>query len=636
MKKLLLAAAAMIVAFAAQAKKDKQWNCTAIADSLKKDAHAVIRSKDVTVKVVGPDQLLLTNYMVVTILDKEGVAAGGMSVESDKIIQLLDYQGVLYDSTGAVIRKTTKDEWVSVPSSPESYAYSEMVEKRHYFNPVTFPYTVAYTVTQKIHSAFYLPDFATLSKSGVSLEQASYTLDCPVDWPFTSYLWQVAAPTVKEDAGRKTYAWLITGLKPMYKQSGALAVSDRAPHLILSPGQFEMGGVTGDMTSWKAYGTFYALLNKGRDVLPAPKAAEVKQIAAGCKDTLEMITRLYQNLQRNNRYVNVMLGIGGFQTHDAAYVAEKNFGDCKALTNYMKAMLGSIGIPSYYVLAYAGEDGNLETMADFSNSSFNHVLLGIPRFKDTLYLECTSPLDPVGYVSLFTQNRNVLWVSEAGGALRRTPAHQAANNTAASYCLLDLTSGVPNEAVCRSQLKGFFAEPWLGMNMKTNQNDLVALWNPLHESLRGNKLSFTNGSDKIPSVAIEAAINPSTLAQVTAKRIMVSATGLSSYPGLLPETDKPLLDLNFTRTYTMSDTLDLVIPDGYTLEYLPTDIKHTAPVGQYSLGFIKNDNHLLMVRNYTRYQGQFKAPVYKEWSDFILAISKADKTKAVLVKKSGS
>lgn len=105
----------------------------------------------------------------------------------------------------------------------------------------------------------------------------------------------------------------------------------------------------------------------------------------------------------------------------AEHVAKTGFGDCKALSNYMRAMLDAVGIPSIYTVI---STVNTDIFTDFANlNQMNHVILAVPSGKDTLWLECTSTFNPFNYVHDDIAGHQALLIFPDGGKLQRVKAN---------------------------------------------------------------------------------------------------------------------------------------------------------------------------------------------------------------------
>lgn len=237
--------------------------------------------------------------------------------------------------------------------------------------------------------------------------------------------------------------------------------SDDDHRLLLAPVKFTLDQYQGEMSDWSQLAAWQFELNKGRDVLPEDFKAKVLEMVKGVNEPYEKVKILYSYLQKNFRYVSIQLGIGGWQTMTAADVIKYEYGDCKALTNLMKAMLEAAGVPAYYTLVYAGSNAE-DIEVDFPSVQFNHVILQVQTDADPIWLECTSNLHPAGFLGNFTRDRHVLVTKEGGGYLTKTPAYDTQEWNliqSQSKVVIDLQGNA--SITSKQQLFGNFSEAML-------------------------------------------------------------------------------------------------------------------------------------------------------------------------------
>ena len=181
------------------------------------------------------------------------------------------------------------------------------------------------------------------------------------------------------------------------------------------------------MSTWQKYGEWqYDLLN-GRDQLTEPFKSKLHELTTNCGTDREKVKAVYDYLAKTTRYVSIQLGIGGLQPIAATDVCRTGFGDCKGLSNYTRAMLNELGIPSTYTVI---STTNERLLPDFSSANqMNHVILQVPLPQDTLWLECTNPQLPFGYVHQDIAGHDALLIEPTGGRMYRLPTYPDSLNT---------------------------------------------------------------------------------------------------------------------------------------------------------------------------------------------------------------
>jgi len=604
-----------------------------INPALLQHADAVTRADYTRLDIKSEGAAVLYCKYAVTILNESGDRYAGIVEFYDKFHTIRYIEGTLYDGEGKKIRALKKADIGDYSTTGESFA-SDGRKKMFNFYYKTYPYTVEYEVEVKRDELMFMPSWKPQDDEHCSVENSVFEVTMPEAYQirYKAYNY-VAAPVITAIKDRKTYHWEVSGLpalKDEYAGTGAMSL---APRVLLGPTKFEIDDYKGEMDSWKSFGKFIYALKQHKDELPPTIKQAVHQLADPLKDEHDKIAALYHYLQQNTHYISIQLGIGGWQPLDATFVGTKGYGDCKALSNFMFALLKEAGITSYYTMIRAGEYAR-PIVEDFPSQQFNHVILCVPLQKDTVWLECTSQILPAGYLGNFTCNRTALLVKESGGYLVRTPRYSMNDNLQSRTIKATLKDN--------GDLISTVATTYGGLQ----QDDLFMLIHqlPKNKQLEQLKKSMSLGTFDIPSLdyaALPGAVpalkedmqlTVNSYAQVTGKRLFLVPNMLNRSSVKLKEEER-LQDIEIAYEYVDVDSVEVAVPAGYAVELQPKDVQLQSKFGRYSINFKFNDDKIMMYRRVERVSGTFPKTDYKEMVQFYDEIYKADRSKMVLVRK---
>lgn len=606
-----------------------------IPSELKNEASAVIRLQEESFEVLTVGEAVHRIHTVVTILNEEGEKYASEEVHYSKLSRVKNFEGKLYDANGREIKRLKKPDILDISSNSDYSLYDDHKVKRADFKYANYPFTVEFDYELVTYNTLFYPYWIPQSDEELAIENAVFTVKVPIALGLRyREMNGVGAVQKSEREAIQTYQWQVKNLKTREEEPYTDVYASCGPAVLTAPNQFDMKGNKGSAASWKELGQFFYDLNVNRDELPESARANVLKLVATEKEPLQKVKKLYQYLQQSTRYVSIQLGVGGWQSIPATTVVEKGYGDCKALSNYMKAMLKVAGITSYTASVSANAR---DIIPEFPSARFNHEILCVPLLKDTLWLECTSQHASPGYMGSFTGNRHALLETPMGGVLVKTPAYQQAENGQhriievfldkegnATTHMLTNYSGIQQDdyRAATESMAGETLKRWKIRQMRLASFDL-------------NDFTFeaSHPGQTIPSIAEKLKLTVRKSATMSGNRMFLTVNQFTPWTHIPKSSAERQHEVIWPIGFTDADTVTYHIPESYALEALPEPVKLETEFGTYTAQAIKKGETIVYTRKLEMSSFRKPAKEYARFVDFCKKIARADRSQAVFVKQ---
>jgi transglutaminase-like putative cysteine protease len=612
------------------------YHVKSILPELLVQANAVKRMEEKVFEIKKLDETILKHKYAITILNEKGESHAALAMSYDKLHTIRSIEGTLYDAAGKQIRKLKSKDVMDISGVDDNNLIDDNRRKYFSFYHKVYPYTVEFETEEEYKNTLFFPLWLPQEDELYAVEKSKLTVISPEGYDFRYKAFQYKGqPLIQMDKGKKYSTWEVKNQPAIRYEVSQPHLFDIATAVLLGPTAFKIQNYEGNMTSWKEFGRFVHTLKQDKDELPDAIKSKVHQLTDALKSDNDKITSLYQFMQQHTRYVSIQLGIGGWQPYDAKFVGTKGYGDCKALTNYMYALLKEAGIKSYYTLIKAGRNSN-DVISDFPSQQFNHVILCVPQKKDTVWLECTSQTMPAGYLGDFTANRYALLVDENGGTLIRTPRYGEKENLQIRKLQAQVKEDGTLQLKTNSVYKGIQQDNLHGFISTTSKDKIKEYLNQELEFSTYQVTSFDYHlkNEILPAIEENMDIQVSNYATVTGKRLFLVPNIMSRNHQKLSKDEERKYQLRIRYAFQDIDSVIIDLPVGYVAESLPQPVRLQSPYGTYSAEVRIKDNQLLYYRNYAHFSGTYAPTEYIALASFYESIYKADRTKVVLVKKS--
>jgi hypothetical protein len=608
-----------------------EYDVAKISTELTQGASVVIRNESLNLNVKSQTSATMSYKAVITILSKNGEDQAWMSEYYDKFSSIYNLKAAMYDAKGTKLKTYKSSDFKDRSLTDDGTMYDDNRVKSLRFLSAEYPFTIEYSYEKDYNGYLAFPSWSPVASYALSVEKSNYTLQVPLNLSF-KYLKNAALKTDSSQIDqRMVYHWAAEKLAAIEYEPMSVGRKEVTPWVQASPNQFTYDNSTGNVESWKNLGTWLYGLTGNLQSLPESTKAAVRSMVETAKSDKEKIAILYKYLQKNTRYVSVQLGIGGFRPISAEKVAAVNYGDCKALSNYMKALLLAVDIKSNLVVVGASMPSLNPNYASFGQS--NHMILCVPGVKDTTWLECTSQHMPVGFLGSSTSAKTVLLITEEGGKLANTPTYRPKENFQKRSTKVTLDEQGSADIEIQTHYGACQFENAFAMMLKDPTDQRKELLESLGiANMEIVSANYIQPQQNVPELKESIKLKCSQLLTQGGDKLFLTLNILNRNESVPRKVDNRRTSFSVAFGYDDTDEVVYVLPKGYKAEYLPPNVTIESEFGTYSSKAIVKDNTIIYTREKQMNSKKYPPEKYKDAVEFYKKIYLADKQKAILTK----
>lgn len=612
-----------------------QYPTTAINDSLKENSDAVVRLDQMNITIASQRSMNIKIQRVVSVLNEKGLNHIDAYQHYDKTTTIKSIEAIVYDAFGNEIKKIKRKDFRDQSAVSGSTLFSDNRIVFLDYTPVSYPFTIVYNSETETSNTAFIPQWYFLGGHYVSVEKCVLNVTFPNDLGFKKKEFHFSGYNIKKTADTDTkLSYESVSILAQKSEDFSPSSRDLLPRLMMGLEKFHLEGVDGTATTWEAFGKWYGdKILTGTTMLPEETKIKIKTLVGDEKNPIKKAKIIYDYVQKKSRYVNIAVGIGGWKPMLASDVDRLGYGDCKALSNYTKALLQVVDVPSYNTILY-GDRYKSNIQSDFVSMQGNHMILAVPNGDDFIWLECTSQDDPFGYQGTFTDDRDVLVVKPEGGVIVRTKIYEDKGNTqtdTGNYTI-DENGNLSGYISIVSEGSQYSSKSRTETLQPTEkETHYKEYWSNIN-NLKLGKITFVNDKQNIRFTE-DVQLSALNYGVISTNKMIFPVDAFNQNKGNVKRIRNRKNPFEIQRGYSDTDEIEINLPAGFSIEFLPSNFELKGKFGEYKTEIIKKENNKLTYKRFMFLnKGKYSNKEYDEYRLFMEQVSKNDNAKIILTR----
>ena len=590
--------------------------------------NAIVNEYVKEIEISDINNMSIKETKSITILNENGRQQSIYYGYEDDFTKLTSLTMTVYNSEGKKVKRLGKglsENWnINARNEIDN---SEVVILDPAYQ--SYPYTIELSAETNMNKGFLsIPHWMPRNDFELEVKKATLSVTIPEDYKINYMLENIGEPTIYKDNNTQKWHWELTNMASVSDDMSIKQFITEQPKVYLGPLNFTLDGYNGSFESWRTFGEWYLALNSE----PYEFGEETKAFlnSINTTDVSELVDQLYRFMQQRSRYISIQLGVGGFQSLPTKYVDDHGYGDCKALSNYMKSMLDYKGIASNFILVKAGKNEE-DIKPELVSNQFNHVFLAVPNNDDTTYLECTTQLLPTGYTGTHTDDRYVLWIAENASQIMKMPELGVKDNILTSTGQLTLDQYGNGELELVRDREGYFFEDiQLLLSISEKQRESFLYNQFRYKDFVIDYFDYQPPKESSSSYTSKYKLFINNLARTTSDRILIPVHSYDQIEDYITYNRyKQFAEVR--RAFTLEDKMIINLPEGFHMSRLPDIPEIESEFGTYTCEIRDlTDGRVEINRKVIIHKGRFMNEDYTEFSGFISEVKKADRSSMII------
>lgn len=630
-KTLLLAVVFLTTNGIAQKKIDV--TAEKVLQIIKDETTEIVVERSNEVEIVNQNVLRNSSSEVNFVMNEQALRSLDFSVFYDKLNKIKSLELKVYDGKGVLVKTFKQKDFKDTSIADGFSIFTDDRKKTLNLDYYNYPFFTKFDYETEQKNTVSIPSFNPIKGSAEQVLNATYTLIFPQDYTITKWEQSLTNFEIVAESNPGKIVYKAQNLvAPEYEELN-IHYSNLIPSVRFANNTLALDGVRGVVNSWDDFGVWYhKSFLEYLDELPKETVSKMKSLTQNAKTNIEKAKIIFDYVQNNTRYISVQVGVGGWQPFPAKEVDKLGYGDCKALTNYTKALLNCVGVEAYYTVIYAS---NSITDIDENIISLqgNHVILTLPTKEGMIFLESTSQKIPFGYLGTSTDNRQALMIRPDGAEFVKTHSNKELENNLTATFKVDLSNLNRTQTKVTFNNRGSFYNAIFGINPE-NQLEVERYLKNVFSNLKDIKIAdYDFNNDKNAFVYYEKInLESGFIGANMGKDYMVSINPFLNLISTPKRYRNRKTGFGISRGKSYEIATEFLIPEGFQVTFKPDSKTIHSKFGSHSLDVHQEGQKIIVKETFVLNSGDYSKEEYQEYRDFTIEVLLNNNAKFIFTK----